>query len=67
MPLTHWEEKDYFGLLLRSGDQAFSTLELLVDDLHADKDSTVTVFLDHAGSEDFLWALVKFLGNSNPR
>lgn len=63
----HWEETDYFALLLKGEAQACSALEYLVDDLHQSKDLTVFSFLDHAGSEDLLWSLAKFLGNVNPR
>ena len=64
---AHWRDVDYFTYLLKDVDSACSALEYMVDDLHLDKDHTVGIFLDHAGSEDFLWSLVKFLGNSNPR
>ena len=64
---AHWRDVDYFTYLLKDLDSACSALEYMVDDLHLDKDHTVGIFLDHAGSEDFLWSLVKFLGNSNPR
>ncbi|XP_067940759.1 uncharacterized protein [Watersipora subatra] len=63
----HWRKKDYFALLLNGEAAGCSALEFLVDDLHQCKELTVHTFLSHAGSEDFLWSLVRFLGNSNPR
>ncbi|XP_074654877.1 uncharacterized protein LOC141908654 [Tubulanus polymorphus] len=67
--MTHlnWLQKEYFFQLMRSHDQAENALEMLVDDLHADKERTIQTFLCHAGSEDFLWALIRLLGNENAR
>lgn len=65
--MAHWNDSDYFALLLKTNSAAYSALEYLVDDLHVDKDATVKRFLKHAGSEDFLWGLVKFIGNEDPR
>jgi hypothetical protein len=41
--------------------------DILVDDLHANKDLTVEKFLGHFGSEDFLWAIVKLMSSENLR
>ena len=63
----HWKKADYFTLLLKGEKNGCSALEYLVDDLHQSKELTVHAFISHAGSEDFLWSLVRFLGNRNPR
>ncbi|KAK3755553.1 hypothetical protein RRG08_012775 [Elysia crispata] len=47
--------------------RSHSALEMLVDDLHAEKERTISTFLCHSGSEDFLWGLVRLLGNDTPR
>ncbi|CAH1785419.1 unnamed protein product [Owenia fusiformis] len=66
MPLN-WVKGDYFAMLMHTDKRAHGALEMLVDDLHAQKDSTISHFLCHSGSEDFLWGLVKLIGNDNPR
>ncbi|XP_052789391.1 uncharacterized protein LOC128223937 isoform X3 [Mya arenaria] len=66
MPCS-WQKEDYFALLMSTDKKSFSALEMLVDDLHADKEKTVTKFLCHSGSEDFLWGLVHLLGNDTAR
>ena len=43
------------------------SLSYLVDDLHSDKDKTIDKFLNHCGSEDFLWGLVKLMSAENLR
>ena len=58
---------DYFSMLLHADKRSHAALEMLVDDLHADKERTIGKFLCHSGSEDFLWGLVKLLGNQNSR
>ncbi|XP_033096013.1 uncharacterized protein LOC117100434 isoform X3 [Anneissia japonica] len=63
----NWRKKEYFQLLISGGEDAHAALELLVDDLHKDKPRTVTSFLDHCGSEDFLWGLVYMLRHKNTR
>lgn len=47
--------------------KAHVALEMLVDDLHGDKERTVHKFLGHSGAEDFLYGLVRLLGSDNPR
>lgn len=47
--------------------KAHVALEMLVDDLHGDKERTVLKFLGHSGAEDFLYGLVRLLGSDNPR
>ncbi|XP_052214678.1 uncharacterized protein LOC127833449 isoform X2 [Dreissena polymorpha] len=66
MPCS-WQKEDYFSLLMSTDKKSFSALEMLVDDLHADKEKTVNKFLCHSGSEDFLWGLVRLLGNDTAR
>lgn len=66
MPCS-WQKEDYFSLLMFNDKRSFTALEMLVDDLHADKERTVNTFLCHSGSEDFLWGLVHLLGNDTPR
>lgn len=63
----NWANGDYFSELMCTDKRAHVALELLVDDLHANKDRTITKFLCHSGSEDFLWGLVRLLANDNPR
>ncbi|XP_060595884.1 uncharacterized protein LOC132749955 isoform X2 [Ruditapes philippinarum] len=66
MPCS-WQKEDYFSTLMCNDKRSFTALEMLVDDLHADKERTVSTFLCHSGSEDFLWGLVRLLGNDTPR
>ncbi len=63
----NWENNDYFSLLMLRDKRAHAALEMLVDDLHADKERSIGKFLCHSGSEDFLWGLVYLLGNTNSR
>ncbi|XP_022088971.1 uncharacterized protein LOC110978344 isoform X2 [Acanthaster planci] len=63
----NWRRNDYFQRLLEEGPASHSALELLVDDLHRDKAHTIGAFLDHYGSEDFLWGLVRMLSAENTR
>ncbi len=63
----NWQRQDYFPCLLQEGKTAQTSLEMLVDDIHTQKTKTIGAFLSHAGSEDFLWALVRFLNHSNTR
>ena len=63
----NWNAGDYFSMLMHRDKRSHAALEMLVDDLHANKEKTINRFLCHSGSEDFLWGLVKLLGNSNPR
>ncbi|KAL3870808.1 hypothetical protein ACJMK2_038848 [Sinanodonta woodiana] len=63
----NWIKEDYFSMLMFRDKRAHLALEMLVDDLHADKDRTLSTFLCHSGSEDFLWGLVRLLGSDNPR
>ncbi|XP_071947766.1 uncharacterized protein [Antedon mediterranea] len=63
----NWRRKEYFKLLIGDADEAHGALELLVDDLHKDKPRTVATFLEHCGSEDFLWGLISMLRHNSPR
>lgn len=63
----NWAVNDYFAMLLHRDKRSHAALEMLVDDLHTDKESTISTFLCHSGSEDFLWGLVRLLGNTNSR
>ena len=73
VPQTHikmglnWVANDYFSMLIQRDKRAHVALEMLVDDLHSDKERTIGKFLQHSGSEDFLWGLVRLLGNTNSR
>ena len=67
MTTLNWIENDYFSKLIYGDKRSNEGLELLVEDLHADKDSTINTFLAHSGCEDFLWGLVKLLGSDNAR
>ena len=64
---VNWVREDYFSLLMSGDKRAHTSLEMLVDDLHAEKDRTISTFLCHSGSEDFLWGLIRLLGNDTPR
>ena len=63
----NWKKNDYFSLLMHGDKRSHAALEMFVDDLHADKGNSISKFLGHSGSEDFLWGLVRLLGNSNSR
>nr|XP_022325273.1 uncharacterized protein LOC111125594 isoform X4 [Crassostrea virginica] len=63
----NWQNNDYFSLLMSTDKKAHAALEMLVDDLHGDKERTVHKFLGHSGAEDFLYGLVRLLGSDNPR
>ncbi|XP_050389238.1 uncharacterized protein LOC126808515 isoform X1 [Patella vulgata] len=63
----NWNKEDYFPHLLRTDSTSHAALEKLVDDLHAEKDRTISSFLCHSGSEDFLWGLVRLLGEDITR
>ncbi|RUS79908.1 hypothetical protein EGW08_012346 [Elysia chlorotica] len=63
----NWIREDYFAQLMCADRRSHSALEMLVDDLHAEKERTISTFLCHSGSEDFLWGLVRLLGNDTPR
>ncbi|XP_048773172.1 uncharacterized protein LOC125678626 isoform X3 [Ostrea edulis] len=63
----NWQNDDYFSLLMSTDKKAHVALEMLVDDLHGDKERTVHKFLGHSGAEDFLYGLVRLLGSDNPR
>ncbi|KAH9512444.1 hypothetical protein Btru_039590 [Bulinus truncatus] len=63
----NWTNSDYFVQLLDRNQLSYAALEMLVDDLHTDKDKTISAFLSHSGSEDFLWVLVQLLGNKTHR
>ncbi|XP_041370991.1 uncharacterized protein LOC121384598 [Gigantopelta aegis] len=63
----NWHNGDYFSELIRGDKRSHAALEMLVDDLHGDKERTITQFLCHSGSEDFLWGLIKLLGSDIPR
>ena len=63
----NWKVNDYFSLLMHGDKRSHAALEMLVDDLHADKENSINRFLSHSGSEDFLWGLVRLLGNTNSR
>lgn len=39
----------------------------IVDDLHVNKELTIKKFLDHCGSEDFLWGIVKLMSSDSLR
>ncbi|XP_071501940.1 uncharacterized protein [Diadema antillarum] len=65
----NWRQRDYFESLLAQPEEneAHVALELLVDDIHKDKAKTIAAFLDHYGSEDFLWGIVRLLAADNSR
>ncbi|KAJ8300108.1 hypothetical protein KUTeg_021627 [Tegillarca granosa] len=63
----NWKKEDYFSLLIAKDKKAHDALEMLVDDLHTEKDATILTFLSHSGAEDFLWGLSNLLGCDNPR
>ena len=67
MTTLNWVLNDYFSLLILGDNRSNEGLEMLVEDLHADKNSTINIFLAHSGCEDFLWGLVKLLGSENAR
>ena len=67
MAACNWASESYFSDLMCADKRAHTALELLVDDLHSDKDKTIYTFMCHSGSEDFLWGLVRLLGSDNPR
>ncbi|XP_064649082.1 uncharacterized protein LOC135501149 isoform X2 [Lineus longissimus] len=63
----NWLGNDYFVSLMLANEHSHSALEMLVDDLHTDKERTISQFLCHSGSEDFLWGLIRLLGDSSSR
>ncbi|XP_072015377.1 uncharacterized protein [Amphiura filiformis] len=63
----NWRKIDYFPRLMKKGPHANSALEMMVDDLHKDKNHTIGAFLSHFGAEDFMWALVRMLSSENCR
>ena len=63
----NWQRNDYFSMLMSKDKRSHAALEMLVDDLHTDKERSINRFLTHSGSEDFLWGLIKLLGNANSR
>ncbi|XP_046547775.1 uncharacterized protein LOC124257686 [Haliotis rubra] len=63
----NWLTEEYFSHLIGGDKKSHSALEMLVDDLHTSKESTIGRFLCHSGSEDFLWGLVRLLGSDIPR
>ena len=65
--VLNWHKNDYFTHLKHKDKRAHPALEMFVDDLHAEKDRTINRFLNHSGSEDFLWGLVTLLGSDIPR
>ncbi|KAL8562936.1 hypothetical protein ACOMHN_004628 [Nucella lapillus] len=67
MAACNWANESYFSDLMCTDKRAHTALELLVDDLHSDKDKTIYTFMCHSGSEDFLWGLVRLLGSDNSR
>lgn len=65
----NWRQDEYFESLLAQPDdpEAHRALELLVDDIHKDKEKTINAFISHYGSEDFLWGIVRLLAEKNAR
>ncbi|XP_063423739.1 uncharacterized protein LOC134707680 isoform X3 [Mytilus trossulus] len=63
----NWSKEDYFPALIHADKRSHQSLEFFVDDLHAEKEATITTFLSHSGAEDFLWGLAKLLGSESPR
>ena len=65
----NWRRTDYFTFLVNVHDNRKSqaAIELLIDDLHSDKNATLTHLLGHCGSEDILWGIVRLLASSNQR
>ena len=58
--------KEYIGhLLLTDNRRSHAALEMLVDDLHSNKDATIMKLLDHVGSEDYLWSIFRLLANND--
>ncbi|XP_030853426.1 uncharacterized protein LOC581522 isoform X3 [Strongylocentrotus purpuratus] len=65
----NWRQDEYFESLLAQPEdpEAHRALELLVDDIHKDKEKTINAFISHYGSEDFLWGIVRLLAEKNAR
>ncbi|CAC5417187.1 unnamed protein product [Mytilus coruscus] len=63
----NWSKEDYFPALIHADKRSHQALEFFVDDLHSEKEATITTFLSHSGAEDFLWGLAKLLGSESPR
>ena len=63
----HLAKRDYLADLIHRDKRAQLALEMLVDDIHVNKDVTVYKFLSHSGSEDFLWGILRLLSNGNSR
>ena len=57
----------YFPNFLKSGAKLLDALCSLVSDIQVDKEATVSKFLDHPGSEDFIWSILKLLGFKNEK
>ena len=53
--------------LFRHNNETASVLERLVREIHTDKELCSYMFLNHPGSEDMLWGLLRLLNNSDSR
>ncbi len=53
--------------LIQHGERTGQALENLVDEFHNDKELCSYQLLNHAGSEDILWGIVRLLGSKDAR
>lgn len=53
--------------LFKHNDDTPKVLERLVQETHTDKELCSLLFLNHPGSEDMLWGLMKLLRSTDPR
>lgn len=53
--------------LFRHNNETSFVLERLVREIHSDKELCSYMFLNHPGSEDMLWGLLKLLDSNDSR
>jgi len=66
---VNWRKANYFVSFIKAPDlrKSHAALELLIDDLHSDKNATILHLLSYCGSEDVLWGIVRLLASDNQR
>ena len=53
--------------LIKHDEKTPEALENLVDELHNDKELAAYQLLNHPGSEDLLWGIIRLLASKDPR
>ena len=54
-------------LINHDGDKTADALEELVDEIHEDKELCCYQLLNHPGSEDILWGIIRLIGSKDER